>query len=61
MGTPSAKQRAIEAVNRLPEDASLEDAMECLYVLEATERGLADVAAGRIISHDAARRRLGLR
>ena len=60
MGTPSAKQRALEAVKQLPEDASLEDAMERLYVLEAIERGRADVAAGRVISHDEARRRLGL-
>jgi predicted transcriptional regulator len=58
---PSPKQLALQAVEQLPDDASLEDAMERLYVLESIERGRADVAAGRIASHEEVRRRLGVR
>lgn len=61
MTTPTPKQLALHAVEQLPDDATLEDAMERLYVLEAIERGRADVAAGRVVSHDEVRRRLGLR
>jgi hypothetical protein len=42
----SAKQQAREAVEQLPEDASLEDAIERLCLLAKIERGRADVAAG---------------
>ena len=60
MTAPSSKQLALQAVQQLPDDASIEDAMERLYVLASIERGLADVVAGRVVSHDEVRRRLGL-
>jgi predicted transcriptional regulator len=34
--------------------------MERLYVLASIERGRADIVAGRVVSHDEVRRRLGL-
>jgi predicted transcriptional regulator len=61
MTAPSPKQLALQAVEQLPDDATLEDAMERLYVLESIERGRADVAAGRVVPHDEVRRRLGVR
>ncbi len=61
MTAPSPKQLALQAVEQLPDDASLEDAMERLYVLESIESGRADIAAGRVITHDEVRRRLSLR
>ncbi|MGH9420876.1 MAG: hypothetical protein ACRD3J_12945 [Thermoanaerobaculia bacterium] len=60
MTAPSPKQLALQAVEQLPDDASLEDAMERLYVLESVERGRADIAAGRVVSHEEVRRHLGL-
>jgi hypothetical protein len=33
MGAQTAKQKILEAVERLPEDATLEDAIERLYFL----------------------------
>jgi hypothetical protein len=39
MDARSAKQMALEAVQRLPDDATLEDAMERLYFLHKVERG----------------------
>jgi predicted transcriptional regulator len=60
MTAPSPKQLALQAVEQLPDNASLEDAMERLYVLESLERGRADAAAGRTVEHQEVRRRLGL-
>ena len=60
MTAPSSKQLALQAVQQLPDDASIEDAMERLYVLASIERGRADIVAGRVVSHDEVRRRLGL-
>jgi predicted transcriptional regulator len=57
MDAGSAKQMALEAVKRLPDDATLEDAMERIYFLQKIERGLADVAAGRVVPHQEVVRR----
>ena len=56
METP--KQQVQELLENLPEDASLEDIQYHLYVRQKIEQGLADVAAGRIISHEEVQRRL---
>lgn len=55
----SAKQLALRAVEQLPDDATLEDAMERLYLLEKVERGRADVREGRVVSHEAILARFG--
>jgi predicted transcriptional regulator len=61
MTAPSSpKQRILEAVQRLPADASFEDVMERLYFIYKVEQGLADVEAGRVVSHDEVKRRFGL-
>ena len=52
----SAKQQAREAVEQLPDDASLEDAIERLCLLAKIERGRADIAAGRVHEHADVRR-----
>ncbi len=56
----SAKQLAREAVERAPDDATVEDIMERLYFLAKIERGRADVAAGRVVPHEEVRKRFGL-
>jgi predicted transcriptional regulator len=56
METP--KQQVQELLENLPEDASLEDIQYHLYVRQKIEQGLADVAAGRIVSHEEVQRRL---
>jgi predicted transcriptional regulator len=60
MPDSSAKQRVIEAVQGLPADATVEDAMERLYFLAKIERGLADADAGRVVSHEDIRARFSL-
>ena len=57
----SAKQMALRALEQLPDDATLDDAMERLYFLTKVERGLADADAGRVVSHEEVLARFGLR
>ena len=47
----TTKERVQQAVNSLPEDASIEDAMERLLFLAKVERGLQQADAGQTISH----------
>ena len=52
METPQVKSEIVRAVQDLPEDATVEDAIERLYFLAKVERGLAQAEAGETISHD---------
>lgn len=56
----TAKDLLRETVEKLPADASVEEAMERLYFLSKIERGLQQADAGKTISHEEVRRRLGL-
>jgi predicted transcriptional regulator len=48
----TTKERVREILDHLPDDCSLEDVQYHLYVVQKVERGLADVEAGRTISHE---------
>ena len=52
METPQIKSEIIRAIQDLPEDATVEDAMERLYFLAKIERGLEQAESGATISHD---------
>ena len=52
------KEQVLEALQRLPADASIEDAMERLYVLAKVLRGLEQSERGETMSHEEALRRL---
>ena len=58
MAQQSAKQRVIEAVQALPADATIEDAMERLYFLAKIHRGLEQAEAGDTLTHQEAKERL---
>lgn len=60
MPEATAKQLALRAVEGLPDDATFEDAMERLYVLEKIARGQADIRAGRTVAHEEVVARFGL-
>lgn len=60
MPQPSTKQLIREAVEKLPADATVEDAMERLYLLAKIERGVAQADSGQTLSHEEVRARLGL-
>ena len=53
-----AKKKVLAAVEKLPANATLEDAIERLVFLAKIERGLAEVNNGKGISHREAKRRL---
>ena len=54
----TAKQKVLEAIEKLPADATLEDAIERLVLLAKIERGLTELDAGQGIEHSEAKRRL---
>ena len=54
----STKDRLLQAVQQLPPDATVEQAMEHLYFLAKVERGLRQADAGELIPHDEAKKRL---
>ena len=58
MSESTAKQRVLEAIEKLPADATLEDAIERLILLAKIERGVAELDAGRGVDHADAKRRL---
>jgi DNA-binding phage protein len=47
-----AKQAVRALLDQLPDDCSVEDVLYHLYVLQAVERGQADVAAGQTMAHE---------
>ena len=49
---PNAKETVKALLSRLPDDCSLDDVMYHLHVIRAVERGLEDVAQGRMVPHD---------
>lgn len=57
MGNVTTKQRILDTVRDLPDDATVEDAMERLYFLAKVERGLDQVEQGQFVSHDEIKRR----
>ena len=52
METPQVKSEIVRAIQDLPEDATVEDAMEPLYFLAKVERGLEQSESDVTISHD---------
>jgi predicted transcriptional regulator len=55
------KARVIELIERLPEDATLEDVQYAIYVHQAIEAGEADIEAGRVFTSDQVRQHFGLK
>jgi predicted transcriptional regulator len=60
MPAVASKQRILAALNDLDEDASIDEAIERLYLLAKVEKGLAQLDAGQGVEHDEVKRRLGL-
>ncbi len=58
VNTVTAKQKVLEAVRDLPDDASFEDAMQRLLFLAKIDRGLAQADAGQTIPHAQVREKM---
>ncbi|MBI4198061.1 MAG: hypothetical protein HY533_03010 [Chloroflexi bacterium] len=54
----SIKQLILKAIEELPEDASVEDALDRLLLLYKVERGLRQADSGELITQREARQRM---
>ena len=54
----TTKENVLKAVQSLPDDAHIEDAMERLLLLAKIEKGLEQADAGKTISHDQVREKM---
>jgi predicted transcriptional regulator len=52
MHTHTAKQEAIRAIERLPDDVPLDEIVYRLYVLNKIHQGREDIEAGRTLSNE---------
>jgi len=52
------KQRVVQAVQQLPDDATVEDAIERLCFIAKVQKGLGELDGGQAISHEEAKRRI---
>ena len=52
------REKVIQAVQDLPEDASLEDAMERLLLLAKIERGIQQADSGQTTDHTVVKERM---
>jgi len=52
------KQRVLEAVHGLPDDATVEDAIERLCFLAKVRKGVGEIDRGEGVPHEEAKRRI---
>ena len=52
------KQRIVQAVQQLPDDATVEDAIERLCFIAKVKKGLTQIDDGQAVSHEEAKRRI---
>lgn len=54
-----AKTEALELIKNLPDDVSTGTIMEELFFKQQVEKGLQDVAEGRVLTHNELKERIG--
>ncbi len=60
MPDTSLRDEAHRLVDQLPDDGTWDDLLYQIYVRQSIDAGLADIKAGRVVSSDEVRRKLGL-
>lgn len=60
MRSVAGKRHILDALASLPDDASIEEAIERLCFLAKIEKGLTQLDAGQALDHDEVKRRIGL-
>jgi hypothetical protein len=58
MSRQSTKEQMIQLIEQLPADATVDDAMERLYLLYKVERGIGQADVGQKIPQEEARRQM---
>ena len=56
--TSNVKRDVLRLIEKMPEDASLDDIMYELYFRERVDRGLEELEAGRSVPHEDVKRSL---
>jgi predicted transcriptional regulator len=59
MPKSTARERILDALHDLPDDATVDDAIERLVLLARVDAGLAELDAGKAIPHEEVKQRLG--
>ena len=54
----TAKEQILQTMNRLPADASIEDAMAELFLLYKVQRGVDQADQGKTVSQEEAKKRM---
>ncbi len=54
----SEKDEILEFIRRLPDHVTTVDVLEELYFKQQVEKGLTDIAEGRVISHEELKQRI---
>jgi len=54
----TTKEKVLQAVKNLPDDASIEDVMDCLLLMAKIERGIQQADAGQTIAHSQVKERM---
>jgi predicted transcriptional regulator len=57
---PTTRDRILEALQDLPADATVDDAIERLVFLAKIDAGLAELDEGKGIAHEEVKQRLGM-
>lgn len=58
MPSTTVRDRVLRAVEELPRDASFDDVMERVYLLQKVEQGRRQIEDGQGIPHEEAKRRM---
>lgn len=58
MAAQTTKEKVLKAIRELPDEMTIEDAMERLYFLYKIEKGLQQANSGQKITHKEAKERL---
>ena len=58
MSTQSVKDQILKAIQDLPDDTTVESAMERLYLLYKIEQGIEQADRGQVISQEEVKRRM---
>lgn len=56
----SAKEIVKQALDRMPDDATVEEALERILFISQIENGVAEADSGKMLSSEEVRKRLGL-
>jgi hypothetical protein len=60
MSNQNTKGKILKAIQDLPDDATVESAMERLYLLGKIEQGIEQADRGQVVSQEAVKRRMEL-